>query len=367
MNTVREGFINERTATGASFGCISGVNQYHASTSVFSFVGDELYQLEPGGISDGFSQTVVMKHSFDIQLFKSDCAIFINQSTAEFMSEVLSPVSYPLVDVGYRFTPKNSGRRTFFSLRKFLLCFSQILLVSSEESGVRHFFTIGQGGEVCESDIYTDCLLRYRHRRKFDLAAKAGIPLTRGMAAKCQGLSLPLDGAVKFNFDNSNLCHFEASVIERKAKLGIGAAIIASLSTETWVSWVFTRLYSSKESLKSKVNSFLNILKRLGIDLCQSGASLLPLREKGISSIKTDRCFILLPGILAKGKRLVEYPSTFFQRAKHYCGLPFSWIDTILKGLTHIDIIAWFNAKKQERRRLIYPRLKRRGFLSRLR
>lgn len=362
MNTVRERFINKRTTARTSLRCIPGVNEYYASTSIFSFVGDKLHQLKPGGIGDGFSQAVVMKHPFSVQLFKSDYAVLIDQSPAEFMGEILPSVGYPLVDMRHGLASKHPGRRSLINFREFPLGFSQISFIPPQKSGIRHLLTIGQSGKTCEANIDANRLFGYGQRRRFHLATKAGIPLTCRMTAERQCFKFSLNRPVKFNLKNTELSHFDTVIIKGKPKLGIREAIISSVTTETGVARLLTSLDSAKESFERKVNSFLHILKHLGIDHRKGRAFLFPLWEKSIGSIEADRHTILLPGIFTKGKCLIENPPAFFQYAKHCCGLPLSRISAVLKSLTHITIIAQFNANRKGR--LIHPRLKIRGFLS---
>ncbi len=335
MNTARQRLINQVTATGTSLGCVSGVNQCHASTSICSFVGDELHQLKPGSVRDGFSQAVVAEHSLAIEFFKGDCAVFVNQSTAKFMSKVLSPISYPLVDMRYRLASKSSGWCSLFSFREFPLRLSQILLISSKKAWIGHFRPCRQSSEAFQSDINTDCLFGWRHRRRLNLTAKRGVPFARAVAAQRECLGSAFKWAVHYCLNIAYLCSPNHTLFERKTELRVGEAIIAAKSAKARVARILSSFNSAKECFKSQVNSFLNILDSLRVCYFNRGSILLPLGQKFTGVIKPNGFLSLLPGIFAIGQSLIVYPSAFLKNIHHKACLGLSWVEAIHKGFTH--------------------------------
>jgi len=88
MNSVRQFLFNELSTLGTHLARIAWVNEYHGSTSFCRFVGRELHELRPRYISNGFSNAFesVLSHIFDVQFFKSNKLICLDQLTRKFMN-----------------------------------------------------------------------------------------------------------------------------------------------------------------------------------------------------------------------------------------------------------------------------------------
>jgi hypothetical protein len=80
MNPIRQRFWNFDTTSGAHLSCIPGIDQHHRRTSFFRFVLSGRYQHPPGSVRYAFCQTVVLKHVFDVQVFKRYDIILICRS-----------------------------------------------------------------------------------------------------------------------------------------------------------------------------------------------------------------------------------------------------------------------------------------------
>ena len=139
MSATGQIFIVHNPAARASLRRVPRVNQYKATTSPFCLVHSKLHQLKPGYISDRFSQIMVFEHPFTIQLFKGNGAVFINQLATEFMSKILSPASYSLMDTRYNLSPLSSFSSTFLCLRQLALCLSQFLFIFRKKRGLSIF------------------------------------------------------------------------------------------------------------------------------------------------------------------------------------------------------------------------------------
>lgn len=344
MDTNRQTLVNERPAPRAALGCVSGVNQCYASTSIFCFIGDELHQLKPRSIRDRFSQTVVTEHPLTVQLFKGDYTVFVDQFTAEFMSKVLTPVGYTIVNMRHGLTPTRSLGRSLFSFAQFTLSFSQRLLILSKEALVCYLLAGRESSKALEPDIDTDRFLGRRQWRKLYFAGKASIPFTGAVSPQGEGFNLALEWAMDNGLKLAYLSSHDCPVLERKPKLGIGQAAVSALTPETRIARLLSCLRTPKERFKREVDALLGVLQYLRVDHRQTRAFQLPLRKKGVSGIQADRLLLLLPGVLTKGERLVEYPTTLLKHLVQNTDLFRSRIYTILKRFTHINTILQPNA-----------------------
>jgi hypothetical protein len=121
MNTNRKRLLNRCATTRTYPGCVARINQCNHTTSVFSFVGGVLYQLTPGCIRDAFCQTMVLKHVFDVQLFKNQQTKAVHQITTAFVSKIPATVGDTLVDMNDRFASPGPFGGSLSSLREFAL------------------------------------------------------------------------------------------------------------------------------------------------------------------------------------------------------------------------------------------------------
>ena len=364
MDTTRQVFIDKTATPGTLLGCVPRVHQYETATSTFCLVRSELYQLIPGSVSNAFSQAMVKQHSFAVQPFKGDDTKLINQPATEFVSKVLAPVSDALVDMTDDLVSLSSKWRALFLFGKPSLRFSQCLFILAKEAGIGNLLASGKSCKRLKPNINTYRLFRLRQWLRLNLTAKAGIPFARAVPTKREGLRLAFKRAVNDSLNQANLGGFDMTIFKPKAELWVGEAIIATFTSKARVARLLPGLNAAKEGLKSKINSFLDILKCLGIDHCQSGAFKFPLRKKYIGLIQTDRLLFHLPGILTKCKRLIKYPPAFFKHLTHNALLMCSGVDTILECLTHTVILAYANANiKRGGKGQFIPPLKQGAFL----
>lgn len=77
--TITQSHFNQLATASGEPRRIARVNQSAQPTSVFSFVGCELNQLTPRCVSDVFSETVILHHPGDVQIFENDNPESINK------------------------------------------------------------------------------------------------------------------------------------------------------------------------------------------------------------------------------------------------------------------------------------------------
>jgi len=130
VDTNRQVFGNKRTTTGAPLRCVLGVDEHHLPTSVYSFVGSELYELTPGYIRHAtVDRHDVRLYPLNVQILKNNELIFIDQLTRLLLSKVATAIGRPCIGV-----TKSVNHLTTFgtALRKLLF----LALKSGHVAGV---------------------------------------------------------------------------------------------------------------------------------------------------------------------------------------------------------------------------------------
>ncbi len=137
MHTNGQRLLHQSSAARTHPGCVAWINQYHHTTSIFSFVRGVGDQLIPGCIRNAFCQTMILKHVLDPQIFKSHKAKAIHQFTAFLVSKVPAPIGNALMDILYGPTALCPVRSSFFCPRKFALRFGKFLFIPAKEPWIR--------------------------------------------------------------------------------------------------------------------------------------------------------------------------------------------------------------------------------------
>src|SRR5688500_2841072 len=112
--------------------------------SIFSFVRCELNKLTPGRIGDGFRKTMILEHSFDVELFKNDDSVLVHQFSTFLMGKISALVGDSLMNVSYYFSLLAAFWTALLFRAQFALCFSQSLFIFAKESLIFDCFTIRQ-------------------------------------------------------------------------------------------------------------------------------------------------------------------------------------------------------------------------------
>jgi hypothetical protein len=101
MSTNRQIFRHNRTATGAKFSGIPGVNLYHGPSSFYRFGVRELYKLTSGYVTNAFvnPMVAVRLHLLNVEFFKDDQTETVDQLPAFLVSKVRAPILDTGMDV----------------------------------------------------------------------------------------------------------------------------------------------------------------------------------------------------------------------------------------------------------------------------
>jgi hypothetical protein len=278
MGTLRQIFFDNRATTGTSLSSVFGVNPYDTSASVRRFARGVLYKSPPGYIRDALvnSSIAVCLHPVNIQLLKHNQAVAIDQLPAFLMSEVITPVFDASVNVVKSFNGPMPLRTSLSQLARFTLDALQVLFVSLHPTLAFNCFTIRERGESGQTQVNPDHFRTNGQRLWFNFARKAGVPVTQRIALNSKGFNLAFDGPMQHD---SNVAYFGQSqvvIFQLKARLLEGETIIPAKAFVSRKAILMAFSNPAKQRLESQINSLLNNLQNLRVNVSQFGIVGLP-------------------------------------------------------------------------------------------
>jgi hypothetical protein len=348
-------------------GGIGRVNFYQLATSLFRFVRKLRKELRPCCIQDALSDAVIVNHTIDSNIFNCNYSKAIDYHSRKLVGEIVAFPSDTFVDFGNNLTLPLILWRAFFETRKLTLCFYKFLLFGPEKPWSFDLLTSRKCGERAESYVKCNSFGTFRKRNRFDLTSEDSIPF-----ACCR----PFDGAsfdftfkrtVENDLNFTNTRQMEFISVNPETKLRIGEALIAANSFKTRVARLFTVVYTAKEVLKGKVNTYGDVLKNLGIDETKRRTSLLK-RWKSFGLFIVEKAYLgFFPSFASFFEKVVEKPAALFKPLVHYASLLLSRIDAVLEHFNHSAFTCLKNTLYLEESQVtIHPRSKIKGILVEL-
>ncbi|HMF56243.1 MAG TPA: hypothetical protein VK619_07845 [Pyrinomonadaceae bacterium] len=253
MDTLSQTLINYLTASRTEFACVARVNLHARSTSVFSFVVRELYELFPRCVLNALTKTVIANHASNVQILKDNESEQRNERVAQLMSKIAATISDAFMDAPRHFPFLPSLR------------FSQRFLIRPKESWIGNVFASGKRGEVAESNINSNgsIILWQRYGRAFHREAR--IPLARCGARDSESLNFTFNRAMQLDSHVSDFRQQQLAVVESKAGLSVGERVVSLARAKAREASLLLCLDAPKESVKRLFYSLENILQDLGM------------------------------------------------------------------------------------------------------
>jgi len=267
MDALRQIFNDHCPARGATLTCPAWVNRSHTSTSVRRFIGRVSNQLTPRRILNALTQTVILNHASDVQIFKGNESEHRNERVAELMCEVTAAISYALMDA--------SCRLAFL----FSLCLRKCLLIYAKESWVSYLFAYGKCGKRVQANIYPNHLIALRQRLCFHFHREASVPLAGGRACDGERLNFAFNGAVQLDSHVPDFRETQASIFEDEAGLSVGERIVSFARAEAREACLLLCFDAPKECLKGFIQSPQYVLQYLAVNVIEFGACFFNLRQ----------------------------------------------------------------------------------------
>ena len=334
MNSIRQLFFNDSSASRAQLACVARINEYNGSTSVSCFVNRKLHELIPRYVSYALSDSFksVFSHLFDIKLFKGDDLIFIYQMPREFMYKVFSLVRNLFMEMGYFLALFFSILAFFFALAQSALKFCEPCFIGLKEAGIFDFLSRRQRCKGFETNVNTDYFLNFTKRLWFYFTGKTSIPFACRTSLNSAGFNLPVQLPMKFNLDRSYFGKFGAIPSNLKTTLGECEGAISSLSFESWIALTFpTTFRSAEEGFKGKINPYCHILQNLRMHSSQRRSFLLEFYNRNCLSMIIERFSFILPRMFTLFEKMIVNPTTFFKYIIQQSNLFFSREKAIFK------------------------------------
>src|SRR5574343_200538 len=311
MDSIREFFYFSMSTSTASLACVCRVDFYQSPIGAFSLIRQVLSKLRPCHIVNTFRKTTIVNHLVDRQILNGNYAILIKSLSTFLMSK----------------------------FRAFSLSLCQSLFFFSKESWIFYLVPIIESRKGLKTYINSNGLIRLWQWFRFDFTGKHSIPFACRRTLDSAGFNLPLWLPMKFNLNSAYLGKFKTIISYFIACLRECETIISAVSFKARITRFFTCLDSTKESLKSKINSNSYILQDLRMSVIQFRFRLFQIHNRNRLRVIVDRLLFLFSRDFSLLKKVVIHPTTPLKPLIHCASLLTSREKTIFISFKHIDIL----------------------------
>jgi len=247
MYPVFQRFLHVCTATATELRCrLERVSNDEPATSTYSLVAGHSQEVAPRGISDMFGETVIFEHPVDVQVLNGNSTIVIRYHATGLMQKIFTLVGNPLVLDCQQVNNFSTVTATFDLSRYPTLQVFQSLLGFYEMTWVLDYHSIGEGGEVFQSDIYSYSLILEGMWGGivFNLTGEHDKPFTRFSSFDCHGLDFTFRNTMQ---NNRNVADFG----------NIQFLVGKKLKSRLWVRDALEPLFISGKTNLDLLDSFL--------------------------------------------------------------------------------------------------------------
>lgn len=235
MDPGRELFRDSPTAHWACLGCWGeGLILDKPSSSTLSLVGQHIKEHPPRRIRNMFSETMILKHSVNVEGFNPDESVLISENSALLMEEIQALINYFDMALSDLMDGFASISRTFLltaqnSLKPFKLFFG-----FNQKAGIRYCFPATQCGEILNANIDADfpVWMRMPPFNRFKFAREDDKPLPGPISFDRHRLDLPPRNPMQDKGYVAYLGDMKSFIRQNlKPELGIGEGINPPLKT----------------------------------------------------------------------------------------------------------------------------------------
>jgi hypothetical protein len=272
MRTDKLSFAERHLCNSSAFrtglACVSRINQHQLRTACYSFVFQVLDESIPRSISYTFSQPMIIKHTFDIQILNCNEGIGFGYSMTEFVQEVIPLISN--LDVLYcQSKPCLSLiSRTFLFLTEPSLQSFKHLFSFDDVSRIIYKLSIRQDSIAFKPYIQSNLFRRRMlNRWSFNFTSECRKPLSCFVLLDSQGLNLAFRDTMQNNRHRANLAEFEPFIRQNlESALRESDTIHSALESRKPFLFAGLVFHSAKKVRECFVNSIRNILGNLRMD-----------------------------------------------------------------------------------------------------
>src|SRR5258708_27846463 len=323
---------------------VGGVHRDIPPTGPCCLVREEVRELAPRRVMNTLSQTVVVRHPVDREVFNSNDIKRVHDMPAVPVGEVAATPCDALIDTRHDFTPFRAFGRALLRFAQAALGFGKCLLLLAEEAWVGNIFASGERGKGLESYVnahLVSSLLQWR--RLGTLARKRHVPLASAAAADGGRLGHAFQGAMQDDLYLPDVHHAQVSGIHVQPAadrhLREGDAVIATLPAEAGIAWRLTRSTAAKERLEGEINADSHILQDLRLHPGKRGALSFEGGQGGVLVIEAQRLPPLLPSSATFGQQMVVQPAALLKLLLQETLLLLVRVQPVLERLTHPAIV----------------------------
>lgn len=325
-----KGHLLAMPALAAILTCESWIDRRVLSASIFCFAQKLLGESRPRRVRNAFSETVVVHHPVDVQIFHADDAELIDYFTRLLMREVVPLKPNALMDARHNLAPLGSLWRALFLFAQKTLRFGKCVLFGAKEARIIYMVARRKVGECFESNINADLCGRFRQRlRVFYLTSERGVPLASAASPDVAGLNLSFNGAVQFDVDIADFRECQVVSVNLKARLRESETIVAMLSPESRIARFRSSFDATKESLERKVKAHGNILQDLTVNSLQRFTLFFQHAKAVNLRVERKRLAAFFVSVFALFEQFVVQPTTFIQSVPQDGSLPLCRKDSV--------------------------------------
>src|SRR6266567_1460042 len=326
------------------------------SASFFRFARQSVKKSCPRCIVDALSQTMIMRHAVDMQIFHTDHPEVVDDLPAFLMGKIVTSELHPFVNPCHNLTMFSPLRCALSKFGVFALHFRQGFLLLAEKARVGYLFFLGERSECLQPNVDTNLRSNRFKAKRLTLARKADVPLSCRRPLHRTGFHLAHALTMVDHFDGANLGEAHPLIMRgrlggcpgdrdngdnAKATLREGETVISAFALEARIARLLGMFSdSTKECLESQINTNGNVLQDLGMDPMKGRAFLFQDRER-ILLLKTgERNTIAFIGRFPHLQQVIIEPTALFKGVVELLFLLLRGKDAVLKHFQHSVIVA---------------------------
>lgn len=210
---------------------------------------------------------MVFHHSRDVQIFKYKNIVGIDKKSGNLVNKISSFIFDSVVNFRNYLSLFMAFIASFLLFAQSSLSRCKNLFIGFKKARIVYFDAVRESSERRNSNVNSYafiCRLKNFFRR---FNRKTRKPFSAAITRNGQSFYFSDNGTVKFNFNFSDFGKSQTIVRNRESALSEGKGIVSLFVLKTRkASFTLSGLHTAKESLKSLINSFENVLRNLAVN-----------------------------------------------------------------------------------------------------
>jgi hypothetical protein len=350
IGSFRQGHLLPVSTPAACLTGIGRIDLHELPASLFRFAGQFTEELRPGRVTNAFSQTMVVSHAVDVQVFDADDPKPVSNLPTFLMSEGITLEGDPLMHTRNHLALFGSFLGTLLKCGELALHARQVLLFLTEKARVRNLLSCRKARKGFESNVNPHAFGTFRQTFGFALDRERDVPLASRGTLDSTRFDLALNWAMVDHLDATDLGETDTVIRlpspadnmgETEARLWEGEGVIPVLPLKAGIAR-FLSMFSetAEECLESQVNAYRHVLQNLRMNARKRWTFLFK-KRKGILLLKTgEGDTVSLIGSFAHFQQVVIEPTALIKSLVQLLDLFLGWIETVLVHFQHVSILA---------------------------